>query len=81
MFIVALLILCLLGLFFRGACRESRRPWLITLVSLAFSAGLFILVQCMETGGSEGPFLITVLAAGFAAGSLAGEVIFHRRQE
>ena len=79
MLIVVLLVLFLLGLFFRGACRESRRPWLITLVSLAFSTGLFILVQCMETGGSEGPFLITVLVAGFAAGSLAGEVIFHRR--
>lgn len=77
--IVVFLILFLLGLFFRGACRENRRPWLVTLVSLALSAGLYILVQRIETGGSEGLFLITVLAAGFAAGSLAGEVIFHRR--
>ncbi len=79
MLIVVLLVLFLLGLFFRGACRESRRPWLITLVSFAFSAGLLLLVRYIETGGSEGPFIIAVLVAGFAVGSLAGEIIFHRR--
>ena len=79
MLIVVLLVLFLLGLFFRGACRESRRPWLITLVSFAFSVGLLFLVRYIETGGSEGPFIIAVLVAGFAVGSLAGEIIFHRR--
>ena len=81
MIIIVLLILFLLGLFFRAACRESRRPWLVTVVSLGLSASLFILVRHIETHGSEGPFLIAVLAAGFAVGSLVGEVIFPRRNE
>lgn len=81
MLIVVPLILLLLGLFFRGACRETRRPWLITAVSIALSAGLFILLRHIETGGSEGPFILAVLAASFAVGSLAGEIIFPARHE
>lgn len=76
--LVALLVL--FGVLSRVGCRESRRPWMVTVVSLLLSAVLWAVSMTLNTRGNEGPAVLAVMVLCFAIGALAVEVAFLVRQ-
>ena len=65
----------LFGFLSRLGCRETPRPWLVTLVSILSTIGLWLAALNIDSHGSEGPMILAIMAVCFSAGTLLGEVI------
>ncbi len=74
LFLVVLLVL--FGLLARFGCRETKRPWLVTAVSILAAVCLRAASRNVAARGSEGTMILSAMVGCFAAGALLGEIIF-----
>ena len=74
LFLVVLLVL--FGLLARFGCRETKRPWLVTAVSILAAVCLWAVARNVAARGSEGTMILSAMVGCFAAGALLGEIIF-----
>jgi len=73
-----LLLICLiaavLGLLARLAGQDTKRPYLVTVISVLAAVALRV-IAFRSNSGSEGAFLLALVMGCAAAGTLGGEVV------